>query len=135
MTVGFDFDGTLTNETFGNFVRLISPSLKDINKIVITTRAEIERELTDRIIELGLDNTTVYAIGDADYHNKASFVADEELELNIFFDDDLYEVEAMTRLGIVCLWIPPYDDPVMEDQYRSFIEEEYNDLFVKGMTP
>lgn len=130
MVVGFDFDGVLTDETFKNFVAAMSKSLESQEVVVITTRAEADEEVIAAIKELGIKSVMVYAIGDTDYRTKAAFVADEEMKIDLFFDNDPYEVDAFIKLGILCTWIPTRDpESLMAEIYQGFVEEKYKEFF------
>lgn len=129
MTIGFDFDGVLTEEIFKKFIYSIRNVLNKDELIIITSRSEIDDEIVDIIKELELKEVWVYAIGAADYKHKAEFVAEEELPIDLFFDDDPYEVDAFSKLGIICLWIPPKEDSLMSEIHEIFIAEKYNELF------
>lgn len=134
MVVGFDFDGVLTDSKFKNFVTNMARSLNDHEVIVVTTRAEADEEVVETVKEIGIESVMVYAIGDTSYATKAAFVADEEMKIDLFFDNDPYEVDAFTKLGILCLWIPPVDsESLMAEIYEGFIGDKYKEFFAPAI--
>ena len=128
MVIGFDFDGTLTNETFGNFLKSVSKSLNLNDLIIITSRGTIDDVVRDRAKELELKIKKFIAMGNTIHLHKADFVKSADIKLDLFFDNDPYDVEAFRKLGILCLFIPPDEDSLMEEICEGFMLEKCREL-------
>lgn len=123
MVIGFDFDGVISEPLFRNFVKSISLK-KDTEIVLITTREDVDSEVVEAVKELGIQSVIAYAIGSS-WKTKAEFIAEEEMAIDIFFDNDPYEVDAMTNLGIFCLFVPPVDkDSLMAEIIEGFYREK-----------
>jgi len=124
MRIGFDFDGTLSNEAFGNFIKEIAPSLNKHTLVLITSRGGIGDDIGERVKELGLDIKQFFAMGNTVHLHKADFVKDSGMSLDLFFDNDPYDVEAFTKAGILCMFIPPEVGSLMEEIVEVFMKEK-----------
>ncbi len=133
MLIGFDFDGTLTNPTFGNFLQSISKQLNSSELILITSRSKIDEEVRERVKELDLNISQYFAIGGEKYTHKVDFVIAAGIKLDMFFDNDPYDAEAFRSLGILCLFIPPEPDSLMEEIYEGFLADKCRDLNSSGL--
>ena len=124
MKIGFDFDGTLSDEAFGNFIKIIAPSLNKHNLVLITSRGKVGDDIVERVENLGLDIKQFFAMGNTIHFTKADFVEDSGMSLDLFFDNDPYEVEAFRKRGILCLFIPPEAGSLMEEIVEGFMKEK-----------
>jgi hypothetical protein len=106
MIVGFDFDGTLNSPTAKRFFSACSDSLNNFELIIITNRMEVDKEIVDVVKEIGLKEVKVYAIGAADYKSKAAFIADEDMKIDFFFENDESQIKSMSKIGISCFRVP-----------------------------
>jgi len=105
MIVGFDFDGTLNSPSAKKFFKNIANDLNQCKLAVITNRFDVDDEIVKTIKEIGLKEVIVYAIGEADYNNKAAFIAEEELSFDLFFEDSDFEIIKLKSIGISCFKI------------------------------
>lgn len=124
MKIGFDFDGTLSDEAFGGFVKAMAPSLNQHNLVLITSRGRVGDDIVERVENLGLDIKQFFAMGNTIHFTKADFVKDSEMSLDFFFDNDPYEVEAFRNIGVPCLFIPPEVGSLMEEIVEGFMKEK-----------
>jgi len=129
MNIGFDFDGTLSNEMFGRFIQSISNNLnRGHTLILITSRCIINEEIKERVKELNLNINQFFAMGNTVYVHKADFVKEKKIKLDLFFDNDPYDVEAFSKNGILCIFIPPITGSLMEEICEEYILEKAKEL-------
>jgi FMN phosphatase YigB (HAD superfamily) len=110
--IGFDFDGTLSNDAF---FLLAKDYVKHSKACIITSRNEIGEDIFQRAAALGIPDDLIFAIGKIHklYPNKADFIkhkqmmSDNAFHISMFFDNDPYEVEALQKAGILGMWIMP----------------------------
>jgi len=133
--IGFDFDGTLTNEAF---FELAKEYVKHSEACIITSRNEIGEDIYQRAAMLGIPDNRIMAIGKVHrfYPTKADFIchkqlmSDDEFHISVFFDNDPYEVEALQKAGIIALFIMP--DVSTNDGYQpGGLMAEIVDTFVE----
>lgn len=133
--IGFDFDGTLTNEAF---FALAKDYVKHSEACIITSRNNVDEDIYQRAAVLGIPDNRIMAIGKMHrfYPTKADFIkhkqlmSDGEFHISMFFDNDPYEIEALQRVGILALWVMP--DTTIHDGYQpGGLMAEITDTFVE----
>lgn len=133
--IGFDFDGTLTNDAFFEFAK---DYVKHSEACIITSRNELGDDLIARASELGIPKERCFAIGKLHqfYPNKADFIRHKMLmsetgfHISVFFDNDPYEIMFLQKMGILALWIMP--DTSLHDGYQpGGLMAEITDTFIE----
>lgn len=133
--IGFDFDGTLTNE---KFFLLAKDYVRHSEACIITSRNDLGDDLLERATELGIPHKRCFAIGRVHrfYPNKADFIrhkmtmSDGEFHISIFFDNDPYEIMFLQKAGILALWVMPDTD--YNDGYQpGGLMAEITDTFIE----
>lgn len=134
--IGFDFDGTLSNDAF---FELAKEYVKHTDACIVTTRDEVGDDIFQRAAVLGIPDTRIFAIGKLHqfYPNKADFLkhkmlmSDSGFHISMFFDNDPYEILFLQKAGILAFWVMPdmsIDDGVqpgglMAEIVDTFIQE------------
>ena len=119
--IGFDFDGTLSND---QFFELAKGYVKIAKACIITSRHEVGDDIYQRAAVLGIPDNLIFAIGKFHqfYPTKASFIkhkmmmSDGAFDISMFFDNDPYEIEELQKAGILAMWIMP---DVTSDRYED----------------
>lgn len=129
MNIGFDFDGTLSGAPhFENFIKLISPILNNHNIFVVTTRDKITNQVEKQIknLELKISHKNLIAMGnllkDGSIESKAQFMFAMNIKCDLFFDNDLHEIEDLRKHNMPCIWIPEMNkDSLMREITADFM--------------
>lgn len=112
MIIGFDFDGVLFEAP--HFTPLI-PKISHNNEVLIlTTRDKIEPFMKDVIFDIFGYLPLVEAIGRdvalGSKKYKAQHIETYNEAVDVFFDDDIFEVREFYKRGIPAVWVPPMKD-------------------------
>lgn len=130
MRIGFDYDGVLDgNFAFGEFLKAIVTSLYNEDVFILTTRDSITSDMRERLNELGfsLEEDMIVAIGkmidNRMFDSKAHYIHTMNIRCDLFFDNDPYEIDALRKYGINCIWVPEMDkESLMWEITQGFLE-------------
>ena len=131
--IGFDYDGTLSNANFFKFAREFA---KHHECCIITSRDEIDEEIREAGHLLNIKDDMMFAIGKVLnlYDEKAHFIKHKEMmsdgtfKVDIFFDDDPWEILALHKAGIPGFWITPDADSMMGELTEQFVDNHLRSL-------
>jgi len=113
MRIGFDFDGVLSKGSyFAPIAQLIVYGQTSIEPFVLTTRDEIDNDMDERLKALFGRYVYCLAIGKSINSNlpyKADILVTPGIkeDVDLFFDDDFYEVKRFHELNIPCVHVVP----------------------------
>ena len=102
MRISFDYDFTLSVPKIQNLCRLLNKykeiiTDEDVSVFIITSRFESNlRGVYELAKELGISRDHVYATNNVD---KYRFINDNNLNIDIHFDDDFFEIDRMNNDG------------------------------------
>ena len=134
MRIGFDFDGTLHKAPQHEaFFKLMAPVLNQHELFVLTTRDTVDSKLMAHVAQLGLKVDHFMAMGKQMsmglFETKAHFMKCMNTQCDMFFDNDPYEIDALRKLGIPCMWVPEMDqDSLMWEITEGFFGERKNEI-------
>lgn len=134
MIIGFDYDGVIDgNESFANFIAVMSPMLNQNITFILTTRDIVNDEMKERVQSLGLQTNRITAIGkqmtNHMFDSKAHYMQTLRVPCDLFFDNDPYEIDALRKAGIPCIWVPEMDkDSLMWEITEGFFGERQNEI-------
>lgn len=126
MKIGFDFDGVLTDSVFRTFIKSIRNNLLDKNEVVIvSTRIVADLVMKEILKEIGFDGIPIHIV-ESSFDFKSAYLKHKRIKIDLFFENDPYEMDEFQKNGVRCIWVPPTPGTLMEEIYINYIREKAN---------